>query len=153
MYTAGSSYNPAQLLRDDSVKASTGTLDKKLAHVADKEYEKFSIEEMAAVVELVRPDPAVSERVWDSSAIAESIRQFAKLYKHGDGYIYVDRGRELDANRRETAGILTGGEIRAVPTDKPVIYMLRTKEGRGRNAAWWPQVRFPDGRYAFAFAI
>jgi len=152
-YTGGSSYNPAQVLRDGSAKSATEALDKKLSRVGDKGQAKFSIEEIAAIIELVKPDNSVSERIWDSNAVAESVRQFAKLYKQTEGYIYVDRDRDLNEKRRETAGILTGGEVKAVPTDKVAIYLLRTKEGRGKSAAWWPQVRFPDGAYAFAFAI
>jgi hypothetical protein len=40
-----------------------------------------------------------------------------------------------------------------VPGDKVAPYLLRMDSKRGKAAAWWPQVRFPDGRYAFAFAI
>jgi hypothetical protein len=31
--------------------------------------------------------------------------------------------------------------------------MLRTKASGKKHAAWWPQIRFPDGAYAFAFAV
>jgi hypothetical protein len=67
--------------------------------------------------------------------------------------VYVDRDRDLEESRRETAGWLSGEEFRNTPLDKIVLYIARTK-AKGRNhAAWWPQIRFPDGRYAFAFAI
>jgi hypothetical protein len=84
-------------------------------------------------------------------AVAESLMQFAKLHKHKTGFVYVDRDRELAANRAETAGILTGGEYKSVPLDKIAIFMLRTTGGG--HPAWWPQIRFPDGDYAFAFAV
>jgi hypothetical protein len=55
--------------------------------------------------------------------------------------------------RRETQGNLTGGEADAVPDDCVTIFMLRTKAFGKNRAVWWPQIRFPPGRYAFAFAI
>jgi hypothetical protein len=85
--------------------------------------------------------------------VAESIAQFASLSKQKTGYLYIDRDRGLEGRRRETAGILTGGEARVVPSDKITLFLLRTTEGRRKRAAWWPQIRFPVGRYAFAFAV
>jgi hypothetical protein len=69
------------------------------------------------------------------------------------GYVYVDRDRDLIAERHETQGVLSGGESAAAPDDKLALFLLRTKAGAGRQPAWWPQIRFPRGRYAFAFAI
>jgi hypothetical protein len=153
VYSGGSNYNPAQITRDESVKPFTEKIDKKLAVVADKAYVEMSIEDMQLLIGSTRPDEKESEHVWNPVAVAQSLGQFAKLHKQARGYVYVDRDRELDASRRETAGILAGGEFRNVPGDKIALYMLRTKAFRGNNASWWPQIRFPDGRYAFAFAI
>jgi hypothetical protein len=153
VYSAGSNYNPAQVLRDDTVKASLKKLDEKLGRIYNKDSAEMSIEEMQALIRLTMPDPTQAERVWNPAAVAESLAQFAKLYGHKTGYVWVDRERELEANRRETAGILAGGEFTNVPRDKIALYMLRTKAGRQKSPAWWPQIRFPDGRYAFAFAI
>src|SRR5262249_22227261 len=105
------------------------------------------------LVELTMPDQSQSERVWDPVAIAESIAEFAKLYQQKTGYLYIDRDRGLNENRRETQGILAGGEAAKVPSDRITLFLLRTKSDRVRNAAWWPQIRFPDGRYAFAFTL
>jgi hypothetical protein len=69
------------------------------------------------------------------------------------GYLYVDRDRGLKEARRETQGILEGGETRKVPADKLTLFLLRTTSERGMQSAWWPQIRFPSGPYAFAFAI
>lgn len=152
-YTGGSNYNPAQIVRDVSMKAGTATLDAKLNHIASKTYGKFSIDEIADIIKLTKPDQSKSEGVWDTDAIAESIKQFAKLAKQTEGYIWLDRDRAIDADRRETAGIISGGEVGSVPKDKLAIFLLRMKGGKGKEAVWWPQVRFPDGNYAFAFAI
>jgi hypothetical protein len=91
--------------------------------------------------------------VWDPIAVGESLAQFANLHKQKTGYLYVDRERDLKVKRHETQGILTGGEAGRVPNDKITLFLLRTKADRKENAAWWPQIRFPDGPYAFAFAI
>lgn len=153
VYSGGSNYNPAQILRDETVKTSTDKIDKKLEHIAKKGYAEMPIEDMQALIRLTMPDQTQSERVWNPVAIAESLAEFAKLHGHVTGYVYVDRDRDLDASRRETAGVLTGDEYKNVPLNKIVLYILRTKANRQKNAAWWPQIRFPDGRYAFAFAV
>ena len=153
VYSGGSNYNPAQILRDETVRTSTEKIDKKLAQVANKGYVEMSIEDMQALIRLTTPDESQSERVWNPVAVAESLAQFAKLYGHTTGYVWVDRDRELDATRRETAGVLAGGEFANIPGDKIALYILRTKANRQKNAAWWPQIRFPDGQYAFAFAV
>jgi len=153
IYSAGSIYNPAQVLRDATVKGSTEAIDKKLAGFKDKEFQEMSIEDMQSLIALTKADPNESELVWNSVAVAESLAQFAKLHKQTSGYVFVARDRDLKEKRRETQGILSGGETAMVPDDKIALFLLRTKASGGNNAAWWPQIRFPDGRYAFAFAV
>lgn len=153
VYSGGSTYNPAQVMRDESVQASTAKIDKLLANVKDEQYAEMSIAEVRALIALTVPDPEASESVWDPMAVGESLSQFAEMRKHKIGYVYVDRNRALEKSRHETQGILTGGEAGRVPSDKITLFLLRTKAERGSHAAWWPQIRFPDGRYAFAFAV
>jgi hypothetical protein len=153
VYSGGSNYNPAQILRDQSIKTTTEKIDKALEKIKNKGYAEMSIYELQSLIGLTKPDEEHSEYVWNSIAISNSIAQFAKLRNQVTGYVYVDRGRDQEAKRRETAGILAGGEFTAVPGDKVALYLLRMDSKRGKAAAWWPQVRFPDGRYAFAFAI
>ncbi len=153
VYSGGSNYNPAQILRDETTTSSTEKISKKLEQVPNKGYAEMSIEDMQALIRLTMPDEKQSERVWNPIAVAESLAQFAKLSGHKTGCVWVDRDRELDAIRRETAGVLAGGEFANVPADKIALYMLRTKAKGQKNAAWWPQIRFPDGQYAFAFSV
>jgi hypothetical protein len=153
VYSGGSIYNPAQIMRDGTVKASTEKIDKLLVGCANKSYVELPIKEMQALVALTMPDQRKSERVWDPHAVGESLAQFAKLHAQETGYVYVDRNRGLKENRRETQGILDSGEAAKVPQDKVALFLLRTTTLGARNAAWWPQARFPEGRYAFAFAI
>ena len=153
MYSGGSIYNPAQVMRNASVKPSTAALDKRLAGVGDKAYVELPVEEIRALIGLTMPDPKASEHVWNPTAVAESLVQFAKIHGQNTGYVYVDRGRAGKANRRETQGILAGGEDGMVPRDKITLFLLRTTGDPGTEPAWWPQVRFPDGSYAFAFSL
>ena len=152
-YTGGSIYNPAQVLRSHDVVTSRNEIDRIVSGVGDKQWVEMPLEELRKIIQLTRPDETVSERVWDPLAVAESIVQFGKLYKQTTGYVYLDRGRELRAARRETQGILDSGEASKAPSDKLTLFLLRMKPERGEQAAWWPQVRFPKGKYAFAFAI
>jgi hypothetical protein len=153
VYSGGSNYNPAQVLREASVKTFTARIDKIVEKIADKKYAEIPIAEIQSLISLTRPDEARSERVWDSVAIAESVAQFAKLRNHLTGYLYVRRDSELKADRRETQGIMDSDDYKNVPVDKVQLFMLRTKPDRAGQASWWPNIRFPDGRYAFAFAV
>jgi hypothetical protein len=153
VYAGGSIYNPAQVMRDGTAAAATRRLDELLEAVRDKEYGRMPLKMLRKLIEITMPDQHQSERVWNPLAVAESISQFGNLHKQDEGYIYVDRDRGIKMNRRETQGILDGGEAARVPDDKLTLFLLRTREDNGLGAAWWPQIRFPKGRYAFAFAI
>ena len=153
VYTGGGTYNPAQVLRDDGGAKNTGKLDKMLAEVGDKEYAGFSIMDLQQLIRLTLPDAGQSERVWDPLAVAESLKQCADILQQEAGYVYVDRERDLRENRRETQGVLSGGEAGTVPTDRVTVFMMRTRAYGKHQAVWWPQIRFPAGRYALAFAI
>jgi hypothetical protein len=152
-YTGGSNYNPAQVLRDPSVNAQTRKIDEIAKGIASGTYKELPIADLKAIIRLIRPDESKSEKMWDSEAIANSMDQFGQLRKQKTGYLYVARDRALIGDRRETQGILTGGEFNKVPTDKISLFLLRTKAEGANGAAWWPQVRFPNGNYAFAFAV
>jgi hypothetical protein len=153
VYTGGSTYNPAQVLRDKPVAPSTEKLDKLLSGITDKEYLEMPLNDLRKLITLTSPDQEASEKVWDAVAVGESIVQFGKLQKQDAGYVYVARDRGLKENRRETQGILEGGEAARVPDDKVTLFLLRTRGDGSQHAAWWPQIRFPDGRYAFAFTV
>jgi hypothetical protein len=152
-YSGGSIYNPALVVRDATVDASTKAIDTKVGKIKDKQFVELPLQELRDLLELTKPDQAQSERIWDALAVAESVAEFGKIRKHTTGYLYIDRDRGLKEKRRETQGILEGGETGAVPNDKLTLFLLRTKAEKGMHAAWWPQIRFPDGQYAFAFAV
>ena len=153
VYSGGSNYNPAQVLRDSSVKPFMDKIDKKLAEVANKGVLEMSIEDIKELIAWTKPDQSESELVWNPVAVAESLGQLAKLRKENTGFVYVDRERGLEQRRRETQGIIEGGEQSKLPDEKIGLFMLRTKAGKGKLPSWWPQIRFPDGSYAFAFSV
>jgi len=153
VYTGGANYNPAQVLRDASTRSLTEKIDRKLDGVPNKGIHEVPIREIQELITLTRPDPAKSEHVWNAAAIVESIGQFAKLNHQTTAFVYADRDRALVADRRETQGILEGGEFTNIPDDRIGLFILRTRDSQGAHAVWWPQVRFPTGQYAFAFAI
>jgi len=153
VYTGGGSYNPAQVLRDQVSAKNTGKLDKLLASVKDKSYAEASIADLQELIRLTIPDEDLSEHVWDPLAIAESLKQAANILGQEVGYVFVDRDRDLREPRRETQGVLSGGEAGMVPADRVTVFMMRTKSYGKHQAVWWPQIRFPAGRYALAFAI
>lgn len=152
-YTGGSIYNPAQVLRTEKVISSTRRIDELVSQLENRIPIEVPIERLRDLIKLTLPDPEASEKVWNAEAIAESIVQWAKLHKQETGYLYVDRDRGLKEKRRETQGILAGGEEKQVRNDKLTLFLLRTKGDLHSHEAWWPQVRFPKGRYAFAFAV
>jgi hypothetical protein len=153
VYTAAANYNPAQVLRTAAGASKTKKIDEKLSKIANKSTAELSIAEIQDLIELTMPDPAEAEHVWNPVAVSSSLAQLAKLLKQQTGFVYVDRDRGLKEARRETQGVITGGELAKVPSDHIALFMLRTTPEGQNNPAWWPQIRFPDGRYAFAFAV
>jgi len=153
VYSGGGTYNPAQVMRDAGSEVSTRKISKLLSEFRNDAYREIPIEDLAELIVLTLPDQRESERVWDPVAVKESVLQFAKLNRHKTGYVYVDRKRGLKQNRRETQGILDGGEAARVPKDKITLFILCAEAYGNKREAWWPQIRFPEGRYAFAFAV
>jgi len=153
VYSGGHSYNPAQVLRDDTVTEATASIDQLLAGIAHTEYAEMPIEDLQKVIGLTMPDESQAERVWNSGVVSEAIGQLATLRQQGTGYVYVARDRDLRSNRRETQGILTGGEADQVPDDRTTLFLLRINAGPTGHSSWWPMIRLPKGRYAFAFSI
>jgi hypothetical protein len=155
VYAGGSNYNPAQIMRDESTISLTEKIDKKVASISDKKFAEMSIEDIQQIIGWTQPDEAQSENVWNATAIAASLGQFAKLQNQATGYVYVDRDRGLQENRRETQGILDGGEIRTIPTDKVGLFLLRIKAAklrtpRGGRKSGSPTV---DMRLRFPYSI
>ncbi len=152
-YTGGAIYNPAQILRDSRVAKSTLEIDRIVEHISDRSFAEMPLASVEAILAHIVPDEGESEHIWDTEAIIGSIQQFATLFSHETAYVYVARSRGLRQSRRETQGILDSGEASIVPSDKLTVFLLRIDPLQNESPAWWPQLRFPSGKYAFAFAI
>lgn len=63
VYSAGNIYNPAQVMRDETVKPSTEKINNKLAHVKDKTYVELPIGDIQALIASTVPDQRESEHV------------------------------------------------------------------------------------------
>ena len=85
VYSAGSTYNPAQVVRDQTVTSSTDDLDKKLAVIADKTRAEMPLKTLQALVALTMPDETQSERIWNSIAVAESFGSVRTAPQATDG--------------------------------------------------------------------
>src|SRR5439155_16003767 len=52
VYSGGSIYNPAQVIRDATVQASTEKIDKKLVGFKDKTFREMSVDDMQVLIAL-----------------------------------------------------------------------------------------------------
>ena len=153
VYSAGNIYNPAQILRDASSASATGKIDKKLEHIPDKQYREIPMAEIIDLVSTTMPDSKESERVWDSVAVAESIRHFADAQKLQTGYVFVDRDpvwRGTAVKPKESFPAAKPVWFRA--TKSRYLYSESKPKAAGAKRGG-REIRFPDGQYAFAFAI
>ena len=80
VYSGGGTYNPAQVMRDETVRGSTAKINDKVETIRDKHYKELPMLDLRALIELTVPDQRESERVWNPMAVAESVTQFAHLH-------------------------------------------------------------------------
>ncbi len=153
VYTGGGIYNPAQILRGPSARTLNAQLSRKVQAIADRTYDSVPLTDIRDLILLTQPDPSKSELVWNQRAIAETVVQWGKLSGATDAYVYVARGRGLKQDRRETQGILDSGEAGLVPDDRLTLFLIQNAANVVAEGEWWPQLRFPKGRYGFAFSI
>ncbi len=153
MYVAGGSYNPRRPLRTKSASQHTKWLDVRLAKfkdsVANYEVDATFIQEL---LEHCLIDPQYPNEMWNLKTIGAALEKWRSL--NGDkAYLVVRRGRALQADRRETQGILAGGEEALAPKDAPTLFIYRQNPAGDEVAVWWPQLRFPEGNYVIAFSF
>jgi hypothetical protein len=109
---------------------------------------------LTGLLEKCPPDPRQEVELWDLKTIRAALEKLESLIG-GKAYLIVRRGRDLREPRRETQGILSGGEESLARKDAPTLFMYRQNDipGKGEIAVWWPQLRFPDGNYVLAFSF
>ena len=151
-YVAGRSYNPRYPLRSQEARSITESLDNRLKEYSDTvPHYVVTVEDLIDILDRVAIDPAHGRDVWQKETIRAALESVRSLY--GDAaYLVVKRGRFLNEPRRETQGILSGGEDGLAPRDSVALFLYRQNENqKGECAVWWPQLRFADGNYALAF--
>ena len=153
MYVAGGSYNPRRPLRTRSASPHTAWLDTQLAKFMDTvgRYE-VDVGFVQELLEHCPTDPQYPNEMWNLKIIGAALGKLRSL-KGERAYLVVRRGRALQEARRETQGILTGGEEALAPKDAPTLFIYRQNPTGNEVAAWWPQLRFPAGNYVLAFSF
>jgi hypothetical protein len=155
MYVAGRSIVPRLPLRTAQLSSQTAAIDKLLSAYPGDAPAAATITH-AQVLELlkhVKVDPDEGAYLWDPDAIAAALAQLETINKTDQAYLVIRRGRELEQKRAETQGILSGGEDALAPKDHVTLFMYRLKRSGSKVEVWWPQLRFSQGDYAFAFAL
>src|SRR5262245_64094581 len=114
-------------------------------------FSQTSIDELIRILQKCDPDPKHPIQLWNMAALKAALEMYARM-KGDAAYLLVRRGRRLAQPRRETQGILAGGEEALVPRDAPTLFLFRQDATTaGEAEVWWPQIRFADGNYVLAF--
>ncbi|MBZ5511196.1 MAG: hypothetical protein LAN70_08485 [Acidobacteriia bacterium] len=153
-YVAGSSCNPAYPLRSTAVERDTAWLDSQFSGIGDDEpFQTITIDRVIELTMRCHHDPAHGAQLWNHEALRAAL-DMQKQMKGNGAYLVLRRGRNLTQPRRESAGILTGGEEALAPRDAVTLFLYRqNRTAAGEAAVWWPQIRFPDGNYVLAFSF
>lgn len=153
-YVAGSSYNPRYPLRTAAVKKNTAWLNTELAPFKDSDgYKEVTVDRIVELLARCEIDPQHGAQVWNPESLRAALDMLKKM-RGQRAYLVVRRGRDLRQARRETQGILAGGEEALAPRDAVTLFLYRQNATpKGEEEVWWPQLRFPDGNYVLAFSF
>ena len=154
-YVAGESINPGYPLRTPEVKAYTDWLDDRLKLIGDNDNGiETTINELLELLRHCPKDPTVGGELWNMRTIESALETIQQLIGE-KAYLVIRRGRSASATRRERQGILSGGEDKLALKDAPTLFLYRQNpNNKGEEAAWWPQLRFPEGNknYVLSFS-
>jgi hypothetical protein len=155
-YVAGESINPRYPLRTPEITEYTSWIDERLKHIGDKENGKeITVDEIMELLKRCPHDHEEGGELWDLKTIGTALDTIKQLLGE-KAYLVVRRKREAEARRGERKGIISGGEESLAPKDAPTLFLYRQEPTkRGEVAAWWPQLRFPEGsrNYVLSFSI
>lgn len=154
MYVAGASYNPAYPLRIATMRKNTDWIDQQLLQFGDDgEGVKVTIDFILPLIDRCIPDSNYGIKLWSLKTLKVALEKL-KTIRDDSAYLVVRRHRDLNQPRRETQGILSGGEEALAPKDAPTLFLYRQNaNAKGNIEIWWPQLRFPDGNYVLAFSF
>ena len=154
IYVAGGNYNPSYPLRIADMQKNTELLDAIL-----KGYDGISSGQVTTVdflielLEKCEPDTNYGTDLWNKKTIKAALETIKLIQNNDRAYIVVRRGRRLKEPRRETQGIIAGGENTLARDDAPTLFMYRQDAVGSEIDIWWPQLRFPEGNYVLAFSF
>ena len=153
-YVAGGSYNPRYPLRSSAVKKNTSWLDSELATIGDSDgYKEVTVDRILELLARCELDPKYGAQLWNPESLRAALDILKKM-RGSRAYLVVRRGRDLRQPRRETQGILAGGEEALAPRDALALFLYRQNPtSQGETEVWWPQLRFADGNYVLAFSF
>jgi hypothetical protein len=99
-------------------------------------------------------DSKENSKLWNLEAL-DSALETIKSQSGDRAYLVVKRSRDIKQRRNETQGILSGGEERLAPKDALTLFIYRQNAIPQRDEidVWWPQLRFPQGRYVLSFSF
>jgi hypothetical protein len=155
LYVAGRSIQPRLPLRTPAMSAQTAILDKALAaYPGDAPAtETIRHSEVLELLKHCKVDPNEGAYLWDLDAITSALAQLEKINGTDEAHLIIRRNRDLKAKRAETRGIISGGEGDLAAKNRVTLFMYRVNRAGSKVEVWWPQLRFPEGGYAFAFAL
>lgn len=136
------------------MERDTAWLDSQFSGIGDDEpFQTITIDRVIELTMRCHHDPAHGAQLWNHEALRAAL-DMQKQMKGNGAYLVLRRGRNLTQPRRESAGILTGGEEALAPRDAVTLFLYRqNRTAAGEAAVWWPQIRFPDGNYVLAFSF
>jgi len=150
-YFGGSSYNPSLPLFSSEPTSKMLEIEKIISkYSSEVPYNDCPISDIIRVVELSEQVPTIDTLLWNPPVLAVALMELSSRYGT-QACIRVRYGHRLTEKRRETQGILTGGEVAEVhDRDDQVALFLYKTESSGKMA-WWPQLRFPKGSIVLYF--
>lgn len=153
-YVAGNNYNPPYPLRTPEVREDTAWLDSELSHIGDTEAAKeITIDRVFELITRCKADPKYQPKLWNLESLKAALEMLKKIMGNR-AYLLVRRNRREKVSRRETQGILSGGDVDLIPNDTLTLFLFRQNATpSGEEEVWWPQLRFADGNYVLAFSF
>jgi len=139
-YFGGGTYNPGMPLFSSSPTDNMCQIIELVSkYSVDVLYEDCPMTDVIRVVELSEQASTADAVLWKPTVLAAALKQLESRFG-SNAYIRVRRGRKATSERRETQGILSGGEGQEVPYDRVALFIYEMKDGE--KVAWWPQLRF-----------
>ena len=155
-YVGSSNYNPLWPLRTPTISSSTRKIDAALSKYQTKTNNAVNHRIIGNLISLIETDKEKPSLLWNKKRLQVVLNGLKTKFGDKASLVVIHRqGQGIQNPRRETQGILSGGEKDLGSNDKLTLFMIRqpkiTMSSTEMSEVWWPQIRFPDGRYFLAF--